>query len=69
MGPHTAEEWRDDVTLMESVLARIGAGVPGLRWVKPVAVDDGHLLVWDGGRHGEERLGDLVDWAEKKWSA
>jgi hypothetical protein len=67
MGPYTAKVWRDDVTLMESILARIGGGVPGIRWVRPVAVDDKHILAWDGGRHEEERLGDLCDWANAEW--
>ncbi len=65
MGPYTAEVWRDDVTLMHSILARIG----GIRWIKPVAVDDKHILIWEGGRHEEERLGDLCDWASEKWPA
>jgi hypothetical protein len=41
--------------------------VPGLRWVLPAAQDDGHILVWDSGRHREERLGLLCDWANEEW--
>ena len=67
MGPYTAKVWRDDVKLMESILARIAAGVPDIRWVKPVTADDKHILAWDGGWHAEERLGDLCDWAEAEW--
>lgn len=59
--------WRDDVTFMGEVLARLKGRVPGLRWVRPVANGDGHLLVWDGGRHQEDRLGALADWADTEW--
>lgn len=67
MRPYTAEAWRDDVTEMESVLKRLEDRVPGLRWVRPVAADDSHLLVWTGGRHEEKRLGRLCDWANEEW--
>ena len=67
MGPYTAKVWRDDVQLMESILARIATGVSGLRWIKPTSENDGHVLAWDGGRHQEERLGDLCDWANAEW--
>ena len=67
MGPYTASVWRDDVATMNSILDRLRDSVPSLRWVRPVAQDDGHLLVWDGGRHGEDRLGLLCDWANEEW--
>jgi hypothetical protein len=59
--------WRDDVSFMGAVLARLQDRLPGLRWVRPVANRDGHLLVWDGGRHQEDRLGALADWADTNW--
>jgi hypothetical protein len=52
---------------MEKILDRVQGRVPGLRWARPVAVDDGHLLAWDGGQHGEKRLGELCDWADAEW--
>ena len=59
--------WRDDVSFMGAVLARLQDRVPGPRWVRPVANGDEHLLVWDGGRHQEDRLGALADWADAEW--
>jgi hypothetical protein len=67
MRPYTAFVWRDDVATMNVILDRLRDRVPGIRWVRPVARDDGHLLVWDGGRRGEDRLGLLCDWANKEW--
>jgi hypothetical protein len=66
-GPDTARVWRDDVATMNSILDRLRDSVPGLRWVLPAAQDDGHTLVWDSSRHGEERLGLLCDWANEEW--
>ena len=48
-------------------MARLDGRVPGLRWVKPAAHGDPQLLVWDGGRHEEIRLGHLADWADANW--
>ena len=59
--------WRDDVEFMNQTVDRLRDRVPGLRWVKPVAHGDGQLLVWDGGRHEEFRLGRLADWANENW--
>jgi hypothetical protein len=52
---------------MNDIMTRLTGRVAGIRWVRPVAQDDGHLLVWNEGRHGEERLGLLCDWANEKW--
>jgi excinuclease UvrABC nuclease subunit len=59
--------WRDDVTFMKKVLARLDGRVPGIRWVRPVAHHDPQLLLWDGGEHQEDRLGALADWADANW--
>lgn len=62
-----AGRWRDDVASMGEVMDRLRDVVPGIRWVKPVALGEDQLLVWDGGKHAEKHFGALADWADEKW--
>lgn len=66
--------WQDDVDRMLALVERLRDRAPGIEW-RPLGSAGliGHALTWtEGGEqrdHTENLLGELCEWADRRWPA